>query len=151
MHSIYAIAFFYILYIYNKNVIAFFLLRSVLCLKFSRQIFVNIILFLLYLLLCQLSETFKMCTSDRGSLFCSLTNRSWGFSRYCALVVSGVLFLSFDNFSPASKLVFPFCVCMCVQTADYWLLSDADVSITDMWNTEGILKKYSPSILPFCW
>lgn len=29
----------------------------------------------------------------------------------------------------------------CLQTdADYWLLSDAGVSITDMWETDGILK-----------
>lgn len=26
--------------------------------------------------------------------------------------------------------------------ADYWLLSDADVSITDMWRTERILDRY---------
>lgn len=28
--------------------------------------------------------------------------------------------------------------------ADYWLLSDADVSITDMWRTERILHKMLP-------
>jgi hypothetical protein len=30
--------------------------------------------------------------------------------------------------------------CFTIQSdADYWLLSDADVSITDMWRTERIL------------
>lgn len=53
---------------------------------------------------------------------------------------SYLLSSSFDNFSPESKNVFLF-VYICVQTADYWLLSDAEVSITDMWNTEGILTR----------
>lgn len=34
------------------------------------------------------------------------------------------------------KLFFPL-----QSEADYWLLSDADVSITDMWRTERILPK----------
>lgn len=30
-------------------------------------------------------------------------------------------------------------VCLLLQNdADYWLLSDAEVSITDMWKTDGI-------------
>mgnify|MGYP001797052000 CR=1 FL=1 len=32
-------------------------------------------------------------------------------------------------------------ICCFVQSdADYWLLSDADFSITDMWRTDGILS-----------
>lgn len=35
--------------------------------------------------------------------------------------------------------------------ADYWLLSDADVSITDMWRTECILSLTSTLVSLFAW
>lgn len=41
-------------------------------------------------------------------------------------------FLLEDFFEPEGAFRFS------QNDADYWLLSDADVSITDMWNTDGI-------------